>query len=146
VTGLHIEGISVRFTSTTRKLYAAGIAFAIALAVLRMYGLTLADLARMARAKFIESVADSKAVTSREYSDRVSRSLREEAARIPVEAPVEGGTMAVEISRELVAERKRILRERADNLEKVGAGLLTGDLESLKKQAEENARRAGGNH
>jgi hypothetical protein len=145
VTGLHRED-SVRFTSTTRKVYAAGIAFAIALAVLRMYGLTVADLARMARAKFIESVADAKAVTSREYSDRVSRSLREEAARIPVEAPVEGGTMAVEISRELVAERKRILRERADNLEKVGAGLLTGDLESLKKQVEENARRAGGNH
>src|SRR4030095_10153569 len=62
---------SVRFTSTTRKVYAAGIALALALAVLRMYGLTVADLARMARAKFIESVADAKAATSREYSDRV---------------------------------------------------------------------------
>src|SRR5258705_9788777 len=71
VTGLHIERTPMRFTSTTRKVYAAGIAFAIALAVLRMYGLTVADLARIARAKFIESTADAKAVTSREYSDRV---------------------------------------------------------------------------
>ena len=136
----------MRFTSTTRKVYAAGIAVAIALAVLRTYGLTVADIARMARAKFTDAAADAKAVTSREYADRVSRSLREEAARLPVEAPVEGGNMDVAISREVVAERKRILEERADYLQKVGAGLLTGDLEAMKKQAEENARRAGGNH
>ena len=136
----------MRFTSTTRKVYAAGIAVAIALAVLRTYGLTVADIGRMARAKFTDAAADAKAVTSREYADRVSRSLREEAARLPVEAPVEGGNMDVAISREVVAERKRILEERADYLQKVGAGLLTGDLESMKKQAEENARRAGGNH
>ena len=136
----------MRFTSTTRKVYAAGIAVAIALAVLRTYGLTVADIARMARAKFTDAAADAKAVTIREYADRVSRSLREEAARLPVEAPVEGGNMDVAISREVVAERKRILEERADYLQKVGAGLLTGDLEAMKKQAEENARRAGGNH
>ena len=76
----------MRFTSTTRKVYAAGIAVAIALAVLRTYGLTVADIARMARAKFTDAAADAKAVTSREYADRVSRSLREEAARYdPVE-------------------------------------------------------------
>ena len=132
--------------STVTKVYAAGIVIALALAVLRVYGLSVADVARIARVKFIEATADAKAATRREYADRVSRSLREEAARIPVEAPVAGGNMAVEISRELVEERKRILRERADHLEKVGAGLVTGDLESMKKQAEENARRAGGNY
>jgi len=132
--------------STVTKVYAAGIVIALALAVLRVYGLSVADVARIARVKFIEATADAKAATRREYADRVSRSLREEAARIPVEAPVAGGNVAVEISRELVEERKRILRERADQLEKVGAGLVTGDLESMKKQAEENARRAGGNY
>jgi hypothetical protein len=55
------------------------------------------------------------------------------------------GKEAVEISREVQAERQRILEERADNLKKVGTGLLKRDLETLKKQAEENARRAGGN-
>ncbi len=132
--------------STVTKLYAAGVGIALVLAVLRVYGLSVADVARIARAKFIETSSNAKAVTSREYADRVSRSLREEAARIPVDARVEGGDMATGISRELVAERKRILEERADYLEKVGAGLLTGDLESMKKQAEENARRAGGSH
>jgi len=126
-----------------RRTYAG---IALVLAVLRVYGLSVADLAGIARAKFIEASSDAKAVTRREYADRVSRSLREEAGRIPVDARVEGGNMATEISRELVVERKRILEERADYLEKVGAGLLTGDLKSMKKQAEENTRRAGGSH
>jgi hypothetical protein len=51
---------------------------------------------------------------------------------------------AVEISREVQAERRRVLEERADNLQKIGAGVVTGDLATIMKQAEENARRPGG--
>jgi hypothetical protein len=136
----------MRLKSTTSKVYAAGIAFAIALAILRMFGLSLADFASLARAKLAEVAADARALMSQEYADQYSRRLREEAAAIPPVAPMTGGKESVEISREVQAERQRILEERADNLKKVGTGLLKGDLETLKKQAEENARKAGGSH
>ena len=136
----------MRSRFTTRKVYAAGIAFAIVLAILRVFGMSLLDLAHLARAKFAEAAADTRAVVSGEYTERIARRLREEAAGIPEVAPMADGKESVEISREVQAERRRILEERADNLQKVGKGLVTGDLEGLKKQAEENARRAGGNN
>jgi len=131
---------------TTRKVYIAGVALAIALAILRIYGLTVADLARLAREKVAEAVADAKAITARESADRYARRLREEAASIPADVPMMTGKESVEISRDIQAERKRILEERAEHLKLVGQGVLNGDLESVKKQVEENARRAGGNH
>jgi len=136
----------MRMKSTTDKVYAAGIAFAIVLAILRMFGMSLADFASLARAKLGEAAADARALVSQEYADQYSRRLRDEAAAIPTVAPMTDGKEAIEISRDVQAERQRILEERADNLKKVGTGLLKGDLETLKKQAEENARKAGGNH
>ena len=59
-------------------------------------------------------------------------------------APAAERKEAVEISREVQAERRRVLKERADNLQKIGAGVVTGDLATIRKQAEENARRPGG--
>jgi len=132
--------------TTTGKVYAAGIAFAIVLAILRMFGMSLADFASLARAKLGEAAADVRALVSQEYADQYSRRLREEAGAIPSVAPMTDGKEAIAISREVQAERQRILEERADNLKKVGTGLLKGDLETLKKQAEENARKAGGSH
>jgi hypothetical protein len=132
--------------TTTGKVYAAGIVFAIMLAILRMFGMSLADFASLARAKIGEAAADARALVSQDYADQYSRRLREEAAAIPPVAPMTDGKEAIEISREVQAERQRILEERADNVKKVGTGLLKGDLETLKKQAEENARKAGGNH
>ncbi len=136
----------MRMKSTTDKVYAAGIAFAIVLAILRMFGMSLADFASLARAKLGEAAADARALVSQEYADQYSRRLRDEAAAIPTVAPMTEGKEAIEISRDVQAERQRILEERADNLKKVGTGLLKGDLETLKKQAEDNARKAGGNH
>ena len=132
--------------TTTGKVYAAGIVIAIMLAILRMFGMSLADFASLARAKIGEAAADVRALVSQDYADPYSRRLREEAAAIPPVAPMTDGKEAIEISREVQAERQRILEERADNVKKVGTGLLKGDLETLKKQAEENARKAGGNH
>jgi len=120
--------------------------FAIMLAILRMFGMSLVDFASLARAKIGEAAADARALVSQDYADQYSRRLREEAAAIPPVAPMTDGKEAIEISREVQAERQRILEERADNVKKVGTGLLKGDLETLKKQAEENARKAGGNH
>ncbi len=129
---------------TTRRVYAAGIGIAIALAVLRMFGLSVADLALLVRAKFVEAAADAEAVVSGGYTERVARRLREEAASIPEVAPMASGKDTVDASRDVQVERRRILEERADHLQKIGKGLVTGDLEWLKKQAGENARRAGG--
>jgi F0F1-type ATP synthase membrane subunit b/b' len=134
----------MQLKSTTARLYAAGIGFAIFLAVLRMFGMSLGDFAQLARARVAEAAADAKALMSRDVADKYGRRLREEAAAIPAVAPSAEGKEAIEISREVQAERRRILEERADNLQKIGTGLITGDLETLKKQAEENARRAGG--
>ena len=136
----------MHFKSTTARLYAAGIAFAIFLAVLRIFGMSLADFAHLARAKLAEAAADAKALATRDVAEKYGRQLREEAAAIPSVAPSAEGKDAVEISREVQAERRRILEERADNLQKIGTGLITGDLATIRKQAEENARRAGGEH
>lgn len=131
---------------TTRRLYAAGIAFAVALAVLRMFGMSLFDFAHLVRAKWAEAVADARATTAKEYAGRYAQRLREEAARMPPEAPLLSGKESVDISREVQAERKRIMEQRAEHLEMVGVGVLKGDLESVKKRVEENAQKAAGNH
>jgi len=130
--------------STTARLYAAGIGFAVFLAVLRMFGMSLVDFAQLARVKAVAAAADARALVSRDVADKYGDRLREEAAAIPAVAPSAEGKDAVEISREVQAERRRILEERADNLQKIGSGLITGDLATIRKQAEENARRAGG--
>ena len=130
--------------STTARLYAAGIGFAVFLAVLRMFGMSLVDFAQLARVKAVAAAADARALVSRDVADKYGDRLREEAAAIPAVAPSAEGKDAVEISREVQAERRRILEERADNLQKIGTGLITGDLTTIRKQAEENARRAGG--
>jgi hypothetical protein len=132
--------------STTAKVYAAGIVIALALAVLRVYGLSVADVARITRAKLAEASVDVKAVLSGEYSDRYSRKLREEAANMPTQVPLVDSNEDPRLGRDLAVERKRILEERADYLKKHAVQILKGDTESLKKQVEENARRAGGGY
>jgi hypothetical protein len=132
--------------STTTKVYAAGIVIALVLAVLRIYGLSAVDVARMAHAKLAQASVDVKAVMSGEYSDRYSRKLREEAANMPTQVPLVDSNEDPQLGRDLAVERKRILEERADYLQKHGVEILKGDTESLKKQAEENARGAGGGH
>lgn len=132
--------------STTTKVYAAGIAIIVVLAVLRTYGLSVADVARLARAKFSEAAADAKALMSREYSDRYSQKLREEAANMPARATLTNDNEDPQLARDLAAERKRILEERAEYLEKNAVKILTGDKETLKKQVEEQVRQAGGKY
>jgi hypothetical protein len=129
--------------STATKVYSAGIVIALVLAVLRVYGLSVADLARIGRARFAEASADAKAVLSGEYSNRYSRALREEAAKMPNQVPLTDNEDP-RLGRDLAAERKRIVEERADYLQKHGVEILKGDTKLLKKQVEENVRRAGG--
>lgn len=132
--------------STTAKVYAAGIAVVLVLAILRAYGLSVADAARLARAKLSEAAVDAKEVMSREYSNKYSKKLREEAANMPAQATLTNENEDPELARGLAAERKRILEERADYLEKNAVKILSGDKEALKKQVEEQVRQAGGKY
>jgi hypothetical protein len=131
---------------TTRRVYAAGIAFAVALAVPRIFGMSLFDFAHLMRAKLADAAADARTVTAKEYARRYAQRLRAEAALIPAQEPLLSGRESFDASREVQAERRRILEERADHLERVGEWLLKGDLESMKRQVDENARKAAGNH
>jgi hypothetical protein len=139
-------GQRTRLALASRKFYVFGIAIALGLAVLRLDGFSAIDLVHLARAKLSQARADAAAVGSEEYAKRYARRLREEAATIPVVVPDAAGPETAELGGELQAERKRIMEERADQLQKVGVGVLHGDLEALKQRADENARRAAGDH
>jgi hypothetical protein len=140
-----MPGATKRF-SRALKIYAAGIAVIVVLAILRAYGLSVVDVARLARAKVTEAAVDAKALMSREYSDRYSQKLREEAMNMPAQATLTNDNEDPELARDLTAERKRILEERAEYLEKNAVKILTGDKETLKKQVEEQVRQAGGKY
>jgi len=87
-------------------------------------------------------LTDTKELVSGDYMERTKERLRSEAAKIP--AVTEGDKQNDELHRELQAERKRIMEEKANTLEKYGDQIVEGDIESLKRQVEENARQAGG--
>jgi hypothetical protein len=87
-------------------------------------------------------LADTKSLVSGDQMERTKQRLRAEAAKIP--AAGEGEQQKDELRDELQAERKRIMEEKANALEKYGGLAVKGDVESLKRQVEENARQAGG--
>jgi hypothetical protein len=110
------------------KLAAIGLA---AFVALRFFGLTPERV-----------MADSKALASGDYMEQTKQRLRAEAAKMPVAGNAD--QPKDELHEELQAERKRIMEEKANTLEKYGSQIVKGDVESLKQQVEENARRAGG--
>jgi hypothetical protein len=123
-----------------------GVAVAVALAALRGYGLSVADLAHFTTTKFKQSISDSKAVMSGEYVQRTADKLRTEAAALPSAVPAAHDNEDPKLARELMAERKRILEERADYLQQNAVQILKGDTRTLQKQVEEKVRQAGGNY
>jgi hypothetical protein len=141
---------SVRESSSMSRTWKVVIFVVGAAIVMRVLGLDLKDLYGIASARVARASADTGALFSGEYTERTAERFRSEAAgRIRAEAanlpPVVPGAGADdEMNRELAAERKRILKEKADNLERVVAHVGHGDVEGLKRQVAENARRAGG--
>lgn len=87
-------------------------------------------------------IADTKGLVAGDYMDQTKRKLESEAAKIPVAAGAD--QPKDELREELQAERRRIMEEKANTLEKYGSQIVKGDIESLKRQVEENARQAGG--
>ena len=88
-------------------------------------------------------MADGRSLLRGDYMEQTKERLRAEAAKMP--AAADDGQPKDELREELQAERRRIMEEKAATLEKYGSEIVKGDVESLKRQVEENARRAGGN-
>jgi hypothetical protein len=118
--------------------------------VMRVLGLDFTDLYSMARSRLARAAADTGSLVTGEYSERTAQKLRADAVeRIRAEAAsmpavVAGTGTDEELRRELAAERKRVLQEKADQAERVAGQMVRGDVDGLKRQVEENARAAGG--
>ena len=125
-----------------RKIITIAVVLVVAFVFMRSKGLGFGDLMELAKGEFEQSRSDTKALVSGEYSKRMARELREEAAKMPAAQYGEG--IDAELNRELAAERKRMMEERARNVQKIGAEVLKGDVETLKRRAQQNARQAGG--
>jgi hypothetical protein len=111
--------------------------------VMRVLGLELSDIDRMVTKRLDKAATDTRDLANGAYAQRTAERLRSEADSLPV--PDAGATGDVdEMNRELQVERKRLLKERAEIAEKSAGHMLRGDIDSLKRQAEQNARMAGG--
>lgn len=124
--------------STTIKW--AGLLVAV-ICAMRITGTSAGDIWTMGAKKLNDFRADSKALVSGDYQQRIAKSLRDEADKVKVPTSEVADD---ELARELAAARKKLLDDRAAELEKHRDKILQGDLDSLKRQVIENARNAGG--
>lgn len=85
--------------------------------------------------------ADAEDLFSGNAMERTKERLRAEAASM---APPASGEPKDQLHQELMAERKRLLEEKANTLERYGSQIVKGDIESVQRQVVENARLAGG--
>lgn len=126
-----------------------GLIFGVGVA-LRLFGFDAGMLYSGVVSRLDRAATDTGALVRGEYVERTSDRLRNEAAqriraeadRLPNEVP--GDEADAELRGELAAERKRILREKAEQAEKAVSLTLKGDMKGLRRQVEENARLAGG--
>lgn len=126
--------------SISTKIKWAGLIVAI-IGAMRISGTSGGDIWRMGTKKINDFRADSKALVSGDYQQRIAKSLREEADKVKVPT---SDVADDELARELAAARKKLLDDRAAKLEKHRDKILQGDVDSLKRQVIENARNAGG--
>ena len=134
-----------RVVPSSRTLV-AGVVIALVLAAMRILGLSVADIGASGMAAWRGATADTKAVMAGDYVQRTADRLREEAAALPPGVPDAHDNEDPRFQHDLLAERKRILEERADHLQKNGVRLMNGDTEGLKRQIEEYVRHSGGNY
>jgi hypothetical protein len=110
------------------KIFKFAVVVLVVIAGMRMFGVTPERLA-----------AEAEDLFRTDHVERTAQRLREEAAKLETAA---GPAANDELNRELLAERRRVMEEKAAILEKTGGHILSGDIEALKHDAEENARRA----
>jgi hypothetical protein len=116
----------------------------VAYMLMRAMGLGFVDLWNMAQGEFEQrrdaSRAETRAYRESDYAERVSREMREEAARMNGDqGGAEGG-----LNNELAVERKRMMDEGAAVAAQNREKMLKGDAESLRKQDRRNVRESAG--
>jgi hypothetical protein len=122
-----------------RKIIVGAIVLSVAIVGMRAKGLSVNDLLQLAKEEIAQSQADTKALRSGEYTDRYARKIREEAAN-QAATRVVGDDIDSQLNRELAEERKRMLEQRAAAMQKLTTEMLSGDVESLKRQVEKQGR------
>lgn len=126
-----------------RNLVVGAVVLGVAVVAMRMFGLSFSDLVRLARDEVTQARTDTKALMSGEYTENVARRLRDEAANLPTTPLKPGDSVDSELRRELDGERRRMLEERARAVQEHSGKLLRGDVETLKRQVDKQARQAG---
>ena len=123
------------------KIIVFAVVLGAAIMVMRAKGLSVGDVLQLAKEEVALSKSETKAVMSGEYTDRYAKKLSEEAAKLP-EASANASPDAElnQMNRELAEERKRMLEQRAAAVQKVTGQILTGDVDSLKRQVEKQGR------
>jgi hypothetical protein len=123
------------------KIIVFAVVLGAAIMVMLAKGLSVGDVLQLAKEEIALSKSETKAVMSGEYTDRYAKNLSEEAAKLP-EASANASSDAElnQMNRELAEERKRMLEQRAAAVQKVTGQILTGDVDSLKRQVEKQGR------
>ena len=123
------------------KIIVFAVVLGAAIMVMRAKGLSVGDVLQLAKEEIALSKSETKAVMSGEYTDRYAKKLSEEAAKLPeASANASPDTELNQMNRELAEERKRMLEQRAAAVQKVTGQILTGDVDSLKRQVEKQGR------
>lgn len=123
------------------KIIVFAVVLGAAIMVMRAKGLSVGDVLQLAKEEVALSKSETKAVMSGEYTDRYAKNLSEEAAKLPeASANARPDTELNQMNRELAEERKRMLEQRAAAVQKVTGQILTGDVDSLKRQVEKQGR------
>lgn len=115
----------------------------VAFLLMRITGVTFADLWSFSSEKVSNFHEDSKSLASGEYQEKVAKALRESASREKQPLAV---VEDLELQQDLALARKELLEGRAAALEKHAGNIIRGDVNTLKRQVAENARIAGGNN
>ncbi len=131
-------------TKTKYTKIAIGSVLIVAYMIMRGLGLTFGDLWGMVQGEIDQTRAEIREYRTDEYTNRLSRQMREESAKMSTAQS--GGGLDSELRSELQSERRRIMEEHARNAEKIGRQVLKGDTEVLKQKARENAQKAAGSY
>ena len=123
---------------------AIGSVLLVAFLSMRAMGLTFGDLWEMVQDQIDQTRAETRAYRQSDYTQQVSREMREQAAKMsgdPAATGIDG-----ELNNELATERKRMMEEGAKVAAENRDKMLKGDMETLKKQARKNNHDSAGNN
>ncbi len=128
------------------KKIAVALVVIVAYSSMRAMGLTVGDLWDMAQEKIDGTRAETRAYRETSYSDRVSREMRDAAAKMPDGSASTAPGVDGDLNNELATERKRVMEQAASTAAQNRAKMLKGDAETLQKQVRRNVRDAGGDN